>query len=427
MVLKIFLVDTNDSMPLKTGKACNSFIKAGILGEYKWRSYSNRQFFYRFNQNNLPEDFVYKDLSEVLNENNYGHDKLYVYEDTDNRNSYKGLNMLGAGYISYKLSGGGFNVIAGLRLEGSMMRLVNYTKIYEFDTKKNDYIQTQLFPSLNASYNIDERKTVRLAYGSSTNRQEFREVSPSVYYDFNLYSDVKGNPDLKNATIHNVDLRYEYYPSKEEYVTIALFYKYFKNPIEWTYLDAGGSYTYTFENAVSANNYGVEIDIRKNLSFVGLTNFTLGFNTSIISSHINFDKLSIEADRPMQGQSPYLINASLFYDKKEAGISAGLLYNRIGKRIVGIGRVDTGSGASINNDVPDTYELPRDVIDLVLTKRLGKHLEIKASVKDLLSQSVVFVQYPKFADGNGTIHKRSQTSKSLNPGTDVLIGIQLTF
>lgn len=417
----------NYSMPLKTGNSCNSFIKAGILGEYKWRSYSNRQFFYRFNQNNLPEEFVYSDLSDVLNEKNYGQDKLYVYEDTDNRNSYKGLNMLGAGYLSYKLSGGGFNVIAGLRLEGSMMRLVNYTKIYEFDTKKNDYVQTQLFPSLNASYNIDGRKTIRLAYGSSTNRQEFREVSPSVYYDFNLYSDVKGNPDLKNATIHNMDLRYEYYPSKDEYVTIALFYKYFRNPIEWTYFDAGGSYTYTFENAASANNYGLEIDIRKNLSFIGLTNFTLGFNTSIISSHINFDKSSIEADRPMQGQSPYLINASLFYDKKEAGISAGLLYNRIGKRIVGIGRVDTGSGASINNDLPDTYELPRDVLDFVLTKRLGKHLEIKASVKDLLSQNVVFVQYPKFEDGNGVIQKRKQISKSFNPGTDILIGIQLTF
>ena len=422
-----FSAALNYSMPLKTGNTYSSFIKAGVLGEYKWRSYSNRQFFYRFNQYNLPEEFVYSDLSEILSEKNYGQDKLYVYEDTDNRNSYKGLNMLGAGYLSYKLSGGGFNVIAGLRLEASLMRLVNYTKIYEFDTKQNDYVQTQLFPSLNASYNIDSRKTIRLAYGSSTNRQEFREVSPSVYYDFNLYSDVKGNPDLKNATIHNLDLRYEYYPSKDEYVTVALFYKYFRNPIEWTYLDAGGSYTYTFENAASANNYGLEIDMRKNLSFVGLPNFTLGFNTSIISSHINFDKTSIEADRPMQGQSPYLINASLFYDRKEAGISAGLLYNRIGKRIVGIGRVDTGSGASINNDVPDTYELSRDVLDFVLTKRLGKHLEIKASVKDLLSQSVVFVQYPKFEDDNGVIHKRKQISKSFNPGTDIMIGIQLTF
>ncbi len=89
--------------------------------------------------------------------------------------------------------------------------------------------------------------------------------------------------------------------------------------------------------------------------------------------------------------------------------------------------MDTGSGASVNNDVPDTYELSRDVLDLVLTKRLGKHLEIKASVKDLLSQRVVFVQYPKFEDDNGVIHKRKQISKSFNPGTDILIGIQLTF
>ncbi|MEA5005137.1 MAG: outer membrane beta-barrel protein [Rikenellaceae bacterium] len=417
----------NFSMPLNTEKSNSSFIKAGILGEYKQRSYSNRQFFYRFNQNNLPEDFVYRDLSEVFAEINYGHDKLYVYEDTDNRNSYKGLNVLGAGYLSYKFSRGGVNILAGLRLEGSMMRLTNYTKIYEFDTKSSNYMQTELFPSLNASYNIDKKKTVRLAYGSSTNRQEFREVSPSVYYDFNLYSDVKGNPDLKHATIHNVDLRYEYYPSNDEYVTISVFYKYFRNPIEWTYLDAGGSYTYTFENAASANNYGLEIDMRKNLSCIGLKNFTLGFNTSVISSHVTFDESSIEADRPMQGQSPYLINASLYYDKKEAGITVGLLYNRIGKRIVGIGRVDTGSGASINNDVPDTYELPRDLIDFVLTKRIGKHTEIKASVKDLLAQKVVFVQYPKFEDSNGIIQKRRQISKSLNPGTDILIGIQLTF
>ncbi len=183
--------------------------------------------------------------------------------------------MLGAGYLSYKFCGGGFNILAGLRLEGSMMRLINYTKIYEFDTKRSDYVQTELFPSLNASSNIDDKKTVRLAYGSSTNRQEFREVSPSVYYDFNLYSDVKGNPDLKNATIHNVDLRYEYYPSNDEYVTISVFYKYFRNPIEWTYLDAGGHTHTLLRMQPLQNNYGLELDMRKNLSCIGLKNFTL--------------------------------------------------------------------------------------------------------------------------------------------------------
>jgi len=414
--------------PIKIAEDVNSVFKAGLYGEYRKREYRNRQFFYRFNQYNLPEDFVYGDVvTDILKNENYGSDKLYIYEDTDNRNSYKGLSMLGAGYMSYKVSAGGFNLMAGLRLEGSRMRLTNYNRIYEFSTEDKDYDQVQLFPSLNASYEIDKKNLVRVAYGSSTNRQEFREVSSSVYYDFNLYSDVKGNPDLKNATIHNLDLRYEYYPSSEEYVTFAIFYKYFINPIEWTYLDAGGSYTYTFENALSADNYGAEIDIKKNLGFIGLKELTLGLNSAVILSHVNFDESSIEADRPMQGQSPYLVNASLYYDSQKFGITAGLLYNRIGKRIVGIGRVDTGSGASINNDVPDTYELPRDLIDIVLTKKLGKNLEIKASLKDLLGQSVVFVQYPRFEDGNGVIQERRQISKSFKPGSDIYIGLQLTF
>ena len=55
----------------------------------------------------------------------------------------------------------------------------------------------------------------------------------------------------------------------------------------------------------------------------------------------------------MQGQSPYLVNAGLFYQTEKAGVMAGVLYNRIGKRIVGIGRSDMSVGGSINNDIPD--------------------------------------------------------------------------
>lgn len=418
----------NYTLSLGEGNTTSSQLKAGLFGEYKSRSYNNRQFFYRFNQYNLPENFVYEDVvNEILKPDNYGADKLYIYEDTDNRNSYKGQNILSAGYLSYKLNAGSFNILTGVRIENNSMKLTNYTKIYQFDTADREYNQLDIFPSLNASYKIDSKNILRLAYGISTNRQEFREVSPSVYYDFNLFSDVKGNKDLKNATIHNLDLRYEYYPSKDEYITLALFYKYFKNPIEWTYLDAGGSYTYTFENALSANNYGAEIDMKKSLNFVGLDNFTLGLNAALISSQINFDSSSMEIDRPMQGQSPYLVNASLYYDNKKTGISVGVLYNRIGKRIVGIGRVDTGSGASINNDVPDTYELPRDLLDFVLTKRIGKHLEFKANFKDILNQKVVFAQYPRFEDEDGNINKRKQVSKSFKPGTDIYIGLQITF
>lgn len=425
----IFSGAMNYSLPLNVFGDIKSEFKAGLYGEYRTREYNNRQFFYRFNRYGLPEDFVYKDVvDEILTEDNFSSDKLYIYEDTDNRNSYKGTNMLGSAYVSYKLPVGRFNFLAGLRAEATKMRLTSYEKIYEFSTKDRDYNELDLFPSLNASYNINKKNLIRLAYGSTVNRQEFREVSSSVFYDFNLFSDVKGNPDLKQAKIHNVDIRYEYYPSNEEYVTFALFYKYFIDPIEWTYLDAGGSYTYTFENALSANNYGVEIDVRKKLDFTGIKGFTLGLNAAYISSIVNFDQQSsLEKDRPMQGQSPYIVNSSLYYDNPELGLSAGILYNRIGKRIVGIGRVDTGSGASINNDVPDTYEIPRDMIDIVITKKIGKTLEVKASFKDILNQKVIFEQYPKYIDSQGAIHERKQVAKSFKPGANFYLGLQLNF
>lgn len=425
----IFALAANYTLPVLKGLPAPAELKAGLYGEYKIRDYSNRQFFYRFNSYGLPRDFVYREVVEkILTEENFAHDKLFIYEDTDNRNSYKGSNGIGSAYLSFKLPAGRFNFLAGLRYEMGAMKLTLYDKIYEFSTYDKTYNHADLFPSLNISYNIDRKNLIRVAYGSSVNRQEFREVSPSVYYDFSLFSDVKGNPDLKQAKIHNGDIRFEYYPSDDEYITLAVFYKYFKNPIEWTYLDAGGSYTYTFENALSAKNYGVELDIKKRLDFIGLKNFTFGINAALISSIVDFDQAySLEKDRAMQGQSPYIVNSSLYYDNSNFGISLGLLYNRIGRRIVGIGRVDTSSGGSINNDVPDTYELPRDVIDFVATKSLGRKVEIRLSLRDILNQAVVFEQYPRYIDGNGVLQNRTQVAKSFNPGAGIFLGVMYKF
>ncbi len=417
----------NYLLPLEVSGNIVLELRAGVLGEYKTRNYKNRQFFYRFNRYSLPSDFVYRDVvDEILKDNNYGSDKLCLYEDTDNRNSYKGEILNGAGYFSAKMTSGRFNIIAGVRAETGKMRLTNYDKIYEFTTVSKDYDYFDIYPSLNASYNISKNELIRVAYGKSVNRQEFRELSSSVYYDFNLFSDVKGNPELKHATINNIDLRYEYYPTNNEYITIALFYKHFKNPIEWTYLDAGGSYTYTFENAKAANNMGAEADIRKNLGFLGLKNFTLGLNAAYIYSKVEFDKeSSLERDRAMQGQSPYIINTSLFYDSEKLGLSAGILYNRIGKRIVGIGKADTGTGASVNNEIPDTYELSKDVIDITISKKIGKRVELKGGVKDILNQSVIFQQYPKYVDSNGNLQQRNQNSKIFKPGSYFTLALQI--
>lgn len=96
-------------------------------------------------------------------------------------------------------------------------------------------------------------------------------MSSSVYYDFDLASNVQGNPLLKSCYIDNIDLRYEYYPSKSELISVAAFYKHFDSPIEWTYTVAGGTdLIYSYKNAKSANSYGIELDIKKSLDFIGL-------------------------------------------------------------------------------------------------------------------------------------------------------------
>jgi len=307
------------------------------------------------------------------------------------------------------------------------MSLKNYTTISGDKTKTTDYSYTDIFPSLNTTYNLNKDNLLRFAYGRSVNRQEFREISSSAYYDFDLFSFIKGNPDLKPAYIQNVDLRYEFYPSNGEIISLAFFYKNFKNPIEWTYVDSGGSYTYTFKNAKSADNYGIELDIKKSLDFIGLKGLSFSFNGALIKSKLKFDKSSLEHDRAMQGQSPYLINTGLFYQNEKLGLNANVLYNIIGKRIVGIGRVETSEGSSINNDIPDMYEMPRNTIDFSISKKIGKIVELSVGAKDILAQKVTFKQFPKFEDSTGKLHEREQTTKEFKPGRNITVTAKFNF
>ncbi len=404
-------------------------LKTGAYAQYRDRKYTTRDFYYRWKNEVFPSDFPYwSPVKQILVPENYGSDKLYIYEDTDNRNSYMGNDLQLAGYLAFNIPLNKFNIYTGARLEYSDMTLTNYTKIYDFDKSSTDYSGLDVFPSINATYNINKENLLRLAYGTSINRQEFREVSYSSYYDFELFSRIKGNPDLKPAHIQNLDFRYELYPSPSEVVSLAVFYKHFKNPIEWTYIDAGGSYTYTFENAQSANNYGIELDIKKSLDFIGLNNFSLSFNGSLIDSKVKFGEDSKEHDRPMQGQSPYLVNAGLFYQNDKLQLNVGFLYNIIGKRIVGIGQKDGGEQTSIDNDVPDLDEMPRNVLDFTLSKKFGKRVEVSAAIKDILAQDMVFKQFPKFHDPDtGELVEREQTAKRITPGQNVSISVKVNF
>ena len=424
----ILSLGVNDKHHFKFGNF-EPDLQVGAYGEYRSREYQTRNFIYNWNvsANNMPSDFRHSDIPTLLSsEANMGYDKLYLLEEKQMRNNYRGHNTLGAGYLAMSLPFGKLGIHAGVRFEHNDMELISNSRDYEKSESSRHYKTDDVFPSLNTTYKISDQHQVRLSYGRSINRPEFREVSSSVYYDFDLASNVQGNTELKNSYVDNLDLRYEWYPSRGELISLAVFYKHFDSPIEWTYTVAGGTdLIYSYKNAKSANNYGVELDIRKNLGFIGLKDFSWSFNGALIKSKVQFEKGSKEENRPMQGQSPYLINTGIFYKNEPLKLDIALLYNRIGKRIIGVGRSEGSTGDDSNSRVPHSYEMPRNTIDFSLAKKFGGHLELKLNVRDLLAEKIYYKQFADVTYSDGSKKEVEEIARCYKPGRN--IGLQAIY
>lgn len=407
-------------------------LKAGVYGEFRARSYTPLESIYRYDALSTEErmEYIYLPYAEMMSGDWVKPGKVYLDDVSRKSNAYTGENTLGAAYVSAMFPAGDFKATVGVRAEWWDM-VIHYDRSASSSTvlmTDHSYDRLSLLPSLNMSYNFTERHVLRASYGRSVNRPEFRELSPAVYYDFDLFAEVTGNPDLKMATIDNFDLRYEFYPSSGEMLSLGAFYKHFDNPIEWNFVDMGGSYRYSYENARSAYSAGVEIDIRKSLDFIGVPQLTLTANATFVLSKVQFatDGLITQRDRAMQGQSPYIVNAGLYYTSGEKlGLSASVLYNLIGERIVGIGKSNSITSDS-DYDVPDSYEMPRNLLDLTVAKKLGKLAELKLTVRDVLAEKVVFKQFPTATIGGEKV-VREQITRSYSPGTSFMLSIQFNF
>ena len=109
--------------------------------------------------------------------------------------------------------------------------------------------------------------------------------------------------------------------------------------------------------------------------------------------------VNAQGTRPLQGQSPYLINAGLSYaSAKENSTGVTLLFNRVGPRIWAIGNVED----------PDIYEYSRNILDLQVSQKFAKSRgEIKVNYSDILNNKAYFYQKVKGSDSNASFDKNS--------------------
>lgn len=367
-------------------------LRAGYLVDYRKRDFSARYFSFSAGPNLQADELnrlIALPLDQIFADGNFGIDRFLIQEGTNAVDSYDASNFLSAGYVGAVVPLQKFNISGGLRLEYNILSLSSFNS----NGSPVDVDNPVLSPLgyLNVDYSISDKQKLRAAYGRSVNRPEFREIAPFLYYDFEFDLNRSGNPDLETATIDNIDLRYELYPRDGETLSLGIFYKQLRNPIETAVILQSEGPAFSYTNAIGGGkNYGVELEVRK--SFMGTTEsafvdrLSVNLNASLIWSEVdygdNIDDEVQERIRPLQGQSPYIANAVLNYLDDKRGLQVSTAYNIIGPRIFAIG----------NLQFPAIYELPRNAVDLTISKSFRNNLTLKVGVQDLLNAPYRFYQ-----------------------------------
>lgn len=373
-------------------------VKAGYLFQVKDRLFDSRPFFMVTSSNAIKQ----MTPDKIFASENFGttNDEVQFNELTGAAYRYMANSILNAGYLQFDNQfSNNWRLIWGVRVE-DFDQLVGSVK--KSDPRHVNTRVTDFLPGVNLTYKVNNKTNIRLSGSQTIVRPEFRELSPFAFYDFELNAQVVGNSGVQRTKITNADLRYEVYPRGGELITVGVFYKHFDNPLEY-YFNRTGPATNTFniQNSDKARAFGAEFEFRKKLDVIsqGLKNFTLTGNVSYIYSKVQD---TADLNRPLQGQSPYLINTGLQYDLERLGLTSTVLFNQIGRRILFVG----------NEAISDIWENPRPLIDFQVAKKvLNKKGEVRVNISDLLNRPAYFYHD---LDNNSKYGKVSKDKLAIN-------------
>ncbi|MFM1794510.1 MAG: hypothetical protein RL642_895, partial [Bacteroidota bacterium] len=409
-------------VPMNWGGKDKQTLKFGGSTLARMRDFRSRIFRYNItNFNSFVASNAFKPVDKAFFYDNMGNSGYILEEFTNNSDRYFGLSVLNAAYGMMDNKFGDFRIIWGLRAENFQQLLTSKEQTGNRSvrlTEKWDFL-----PSVNLMLNVGDKQNIRASASRTVARPEFRELAEFAFFDYEMNYGVKGDTALRRTSILNYDLRYEIYPKAGEAITFGAFYKEFTDPIEFR-LDPGSNADarrYFYQNALSAKTIGFEVEVRKGLEFISpvLKPFSLFGNYTYLRSEVVFNDLSAEsktvkANRPLQGQSPYLLNAGLQYTSDM--FNASVLYNRVGERLTLVG----------NEEFPNVYERPRNQIDIQLSKKvIDGRGEIRINFQDILNNAFYF--YENVNESTAFQAGVDRLFNSYKQGSTVTVGFTYDF
>jgi len=285
-----------------------------------------------------------------------------------------------------------------------------------------------LLPSAGLGYRPWDGLTLRGAWSRTVARPSFREIGYYVSTEPGTDDLTVGNPQLQLSEVESFDARAEYvWGEVGDLAALSAFYKLVDDPIEQIILrDAGvrdvGSlalFRTFFNNPSEATVWGIEVEARKNLGFLGpelLSHFSIGGNFSWIGAEVDRSDAELARatvffrdppdDAPFQrlkksrrltNQPEWIANADLSFDQPEWGTRVTLAFFAISDVLDAVGgatEFDLTGQVNARAFTLDRYLDSFYQLDLIVSQNLWRGLALKLTLKNLTDSERAIVYDP---------------------------------
>ncbi|NVB43264.1 carboxypeptidase regulatory-like domain-containing protein [Pseudenhygromyxa sp. WMMC2535] len=401
----------NFTLPFRQWKGLDSKLEFGAWIDAKQREFIARRFDYNYATglfdavpNGQDNPINASTIGGGVSAANGGTQPFVLVDRLRKQDNYTAWSRNIAGYVMLDLPFvRWFKINGGVRLESNVIDAQPFD-LYNPDETDSDLegahlVDLDWLPSASLVFSpgLPEDAgdlNIRLGGSRTVARPEFRELAPFQFRDYIGGFSKQGYQDLVSTKIWNADLRVEWFPRANEVVAVSAFFKHFEDPIEEV-IGASDNPSASWANAEGAINSGFEVEFRKALDFLApedagrakdlLRDLSIGANFAYIYSRVQLGapcylpgneselegavpdencreayQVSTSRVRPLQGQSPWIINAYLDYANDESGTSARIMYNAFGPYIYQV----QGLG------LPDMVQQPMHQLDLTASQRL---------------------------------------------------------
>ncbi len=326
-------------------------------------------------------------LDNFFNQNNLTAGKFSLDRNNDIYDVKKYINAVYAD-ATYRLAES-FTANVGVRMDYVLMN-IDYNVNRGGDQGSEDINKPFILPSLNFKYDVAEKHSLRLGLSKTYTLPQSKEISPFRYIGVNFKS--QGNQNLKPSDNYNIDLKWDFYPSAGELISVGAFYKYIQNPISRIEIASAGGYL-SYENISDcATAAGVEFELRKDIfkhtAGEALHKMNFGLNGAYTYTMAKVEQATDPNGSQLEGAAPFIGNADITYQFKrnDFGITGTIVCNYFSDRVYTIGT--QGYKDIIEKGVP--------TLDIVIGGQINKHLSLDLKMKNLINPS-----YQLFREASG--------------------------